>query len=360
MSALPTTDPRTDHCELGTHVRFVGAGTSTDPGHRSDGTHAAIAGVGSPVRPAHIWIDAQSRSDGSDDSARHDHSRTDAHGTSAVAGNSQQPEAILPALPTRDAPRVADSLLLIYADALDDLERVRIATENRVRSLRQVKGLDGSPEADRMDAMVTGLRSLEHGAELELKRALRKHPLGPWIKATVGIGEKQGGRLLAAIGDPATRRTVSQLWAYCGYHVLSAGHSENGHQKNLAGGDPSSNPGQQGIGTHLGHAGVAPTRKRGQKANWNSDAKMRAFLVAESCMKKRHSPYRIVYDNGRAKYADALHPTECKRCGPAGKPAAAGSPLSDGHKHARALRLVAKAVLRDLWIEARRVQEIAE
>lgn len=36
------------------------------------------------------------------------------------------------------------------------------------------------------------------------------------------------------------------------------------------------------------------------------------------------------------------------------------SPLSDGHKHARALRLVAKAVLRDLWIEARRVQEIAE
>lgn len=31
------------------------------------------------------------------------------------------------------------------------------------------------------------------------------------------------------------------------------------------------------------------------------------------------------------------------------------SPLSDGHKHARALRAVAKAVLRDLWREARRL-----
>lgn len=360
MSALPVNDPRTDHPLGDTHIAAVGAGTSVDPGHFDVEAHTPYAGVDSPARPDHVLSDAHRCIAGSGDSARHDHSRTDAHGTSAVAGNSQQPEAILPALTTADSPRVADSLLLIYADALDDLERVRIATENRVRSLRQVKGLDGSPEADRMDAMVTGLRALEHGAELELKRALRKHPLGPWIKATVGIGEKQGGRLLAAIGDPATRRTVSQLWAYCGYHVLPADHATPDPHSLGVGGDPSSNPGHPLGGDHPLSAGVAPTRKRGQKANWNGDAKMRAYLVAEACMKQRHSPYRIVYDNGRAKYADALHPTECKRCGPAGKPAAAGSPLSDGHKHARALRLVAKAVLRDLWIEARRVQEIAE
>lgn len=360
MSALPINDPRTGHRTPDTQMPFAGAGTSTDPGHRGDDAHTSPAGVGSSVRPDQDPDDPHDSCVGPDDSAHPSQVSPASHPTPAGVGDSQQPEAILPALTMADSPRVADSLLLIYADALDDLERVRIATENRVRSLRQVKGLDGSPEADRMDAMVTGLRALEHGAELELKRALRKHPLGPWIKATVGIGEKQGGRLLAAIGDPATRRTVSQLWAYCGYHVLPADHATPDPHSLGVGGDPSSNPGHPLGGDHPLSAGVAPTRKRGQKANWNGDAKMRAYLVAEACMKQRHSPYRIVYDNGRAKYADALHPTECKRCGPAGKPAAAGSPLSDGHKHARALRLVAKAVLRDLWIEARRVQEIAE
>lgn len=49
----------------------------------------------------------------------------------------------------------------------------------------------------------------------------------------------------------------------------------------------------------------------------------------------------------------AVHQMPCIRCGPAGKPAPAGSPLSDGHKHARALRAVAKAVLKNMWREAR-------
>lgn len=67
------------------------------------------------------------------------------------------------------------------------------------------------------------------------------------------------------------------------------------------------------------------------------------------------TPYGKVYIDGRAKYADAVHNHPCPRCGPIGKPAPAGSPLSDAHKHARALRLVAKAILKDLWREAARI-----
>jgi hypothetical protein len=62
-----------------------------------------------------------------------------------------------------------------------------------------------------------------------------------------------------------------------------------------------------------------------------------------------------VYDAAREQYAEAVHPTECVRCGPAGKPALPGSPLSAGHQHARALRRVSKEILRDLWLEARMV-----
>jgi len=222
------------------------------------------------------------------------------------------------------------SLLTIYADLLEDLERSRIATENRVRALRQVKGLAGSPEEERLDSIAMGLAEAERKATNELRKAVKAHPLGEWIGGQLGVGEKQAGRLLGVLGDPAlrvdpetgeaTERTVSQLWSYCGY----------------------------------GDARLQ-VRRRGEKGNWNATLKMRAHLIAESCMKTPTSPYRKVYDEARAKYADAVHAEECKRCGPSGKPAQRGTELSDGHKHARALRLVAKTFLRDLWEESRRV-----
>jgi hypothetical protein len=83
---------------------------------------------------------------------------------------------------------------------------------------------------------------------------------------------------------------------------------------------------------------------------------MRAYLVAVSIV-KAGGPYREVYDVARAKYLDAVHAAPCKRCGPAGKPAQPGSPISAGHQHARALRIVAKEVLKDLWREAKRLHE---
>lgn len=226
-------------------------------------------------------------------------------------------------------------LITVYADLVDDLERSRIATENRIRSLCQIKGLAGSPEEVRLDSIAMGLAQAERQAENELRKAVKLHPLGEWVGRTIGVGEKQAGRLLGVLGDPSLRvdpetgeaieRTVGQLWSLAGY------------------GDATKQ-----------------VRKRGEKANWNPQIKMRAYLIAESCIKQSESPYRAVYDAGREKYAEAKHEGECKRCGPSGKPAQPGSDLSDGHKHARAMRLVSKAILKDMWIEARnlRTQEV--
>lgn len=277
---------------------------------------------------------------------------SDAQWTPAVV----PPEPTCSTEPIENSAR-ADALLLLYADALDDLERVRIATENRVRSLVQVKGMEGSPEQARLEGLCDGLKAMEHGAELELKRALRSHPLGPWVKRTVGVGEKQGARLLAAIGDPGERRTVSQLWAYCGYHVLNPSHdappaqyasagvhplhpdqSQHDSLSLLVGVDPSSDTAHGRTAAHTDAGGVAPRRRKGVKANWNSTAKMRAYLIAESCIKQRHSPYRAKYDTRRAHTA-TTHPE-----------------WTDGHSHADALRVVAKEVLKDLWVEARRIR----
>jgi hypothetical protein len=143
------------------------------------------------------------------------------------------------------------------------------------------------------------------------------------VKATKGVGEKQGARLLAAIGDVTynhladrPRRGPAELWAYCGYHCLAVQRSS----------DTRKNPGGETI---------AARRKKGERSNWNATAKMRAFLIAESCIKCMDSPYRAVYDKARASWVDR--------------------DVKDGHKHNHALRLVAKAVLRDLFLAARRL-----
>jgi hypothetical protein len=289
--------PASDYVTVDTQAPNV-AGTPLPPGHKAIAAHDADAGGDLPT-------------------------------TKHAATSKEAPSSAVPSTPgqsVRDTHSgtaggdLADAVLLVLADALDDLERVRIATENRVRSLGQVKGLEGTREQERMQVIADGIADLEHKAELDLKRAMRAHPLGPWVKRTVGLGEKQAARLIAAVGDPADRANPAKLWQYCGH------------------GDPARS-----------------RRRKGELLEHNPTAKMRTFLCAEACMKQRHSPFRAVYDAGREKYADAVHTEPCPRCGPKGKPAPVGSPLSDGHKHARALRLVGKAILLDLWREARTI-----
>lgn len=352
-----------------------------------------------------------------------DHTATDGH-KAPVAGEQDQPTAKAQARPTplplsaddsppaasgRPAPiwytpQVGDPFLALAADVVDDLEKVRTANENRLRQLtRSETDTDGEergfgltaehPDVARLAAMVAAMMCdskvalalgiekrrqsagccLEHDAIKNLERLMRKHPLGPWVKANRGVGEKQAARLLAAIGDPYIRpeitradgtvepsrpRTVSELWAYCGLHVLPAGQLPGDTQVRAASGNQTgSHPDQRETDAQSPFVGVAPKRQKGQRANWSTVAKTRAYLVAESCLKQRTSPFRIVYDDTRAKYTDAIHKVPCARCGPSGKPAPAGSPLSDGHKHARAMRAMSKAVLKELWREAKRLHE---
>jgi hypothetical protein len=195
----------------------------------------------------------------------------------------------------------ADALLLVLADALDDLERVRIASSNRLRALRDAKGLAGSKAEQRMAVMVEDLERLEHDAILDLQRAMRSHPLGPWVKRTTGVGEKQAARLIAAIGWPADRANPAKLWQFAGH------------------GDPARS-----------------RRVRGERMTFSPGAKMRTHLVAVSCIKHASSPYRPVYEREREKWSSR--------------------DVTDGHRHNHALRVVGKRILLDLWREARLIE----
>lgn len=239
-----------------------------------------------------------------------------------------------------------DSLQLQLAAAfLDDVEGLRKATENRSRKPTPPTkcGHCGDCGACRsftdrswqwmaLQASGAGMQWEQHGqriAELEdvairaLRKALRDHPLGPWVRATTGIGEKQGARLIAAIGDPywnlledRPRRGPAELWAYCGQA-----------------------PGQR--------------RMKGTTSNWNADAKMRAHLCSEAAVKagvrkldgcddadgydvagrQAITPYGERYLRARASWA--------------------GREVCDAHKNQHALHCVAKEITKDLWRAAR-------
>ena len=239
-----------------------------------------------------------------------------------------------------EASSLADPFLALAADMLDDTERTRIANENRLRQLTRSEadsdgeergfGLDLShPDVARVAALVDALKKIEHDATLNLNRRLRKHPLGPWIKAQKGIGEKQAARLLAVVGDPYWHdaqdrpRLVSELWSYCGH-----GDAKRRIRKGMTQGD--------------------------LLACGSPVAKMRIHLIAEACLKAQ-GPYADVYYGRKEATKGRLHAVECRRCGPAGHPALPGSPWPPAHRHADALRITAKEILRDLWTEARRL-----
>jgi hypothetical protein len=237
-----------------------------------------------------------------------------------------------------------DHGLGLLAALVDDTEGIRKSTQNRLR-----QAITKEPDSDGITRglglppdhlIVITIREIleihsaaEKQAIKQLEKRMKAHPLGPWVTKTPGIGLKQGARLLAAIGDPywhvkqGRPRTVSELWSYAGYSTRPV--------------DPDSELFKQG------QLSVAVRRRRGEKANWSSNAKTRAYLVAESCMKsvgsgnRPRSPYRDVYE-ARREHTAVTHPE-----------------WTDGHSHNDALRIAAKAILKGLWRAARDIHDQA-
>ena len=253
---------------------------------------------------------------------------------------------------------LSDPFLALAADVLDDAERTRIANENRLRQLTRSEadsdglergfGLDEShPDVARLAALVDMLKQIEHQAGLNLNRLLRQHPLGPWVKAQKGIGEKQAARLLAVVGDPYVNeqtgeiRTVSQLWAYCGHGDPSRRKFKGMTQADLFTlGNPTAKSRLWLISCAVLKAGGGEEKARGP-----ADSRQGTPSLAAAYYHRKRATV------GRE------HARECVRCGPSGKPAQIGSPWSDAHRHADALRVLGKTILRELWIEAKRIHE---
>lgn len=345
------------------HTSSAAAEPSSFNGQSSDETHAlpavegdsSAAATGHPRRQVYCAAAESSCPDGHRSTA--DRQLTNAaratSSESAITGSYTQsvhagsdqaedgsPTANVVPSPTGRAP-LADPFLAFLADMREDLQLLRIANENRLRHLtRDVPDEDGvmrglgmderSPEVASVAAIVEAMRKQEHQADLNLKRQMRKHPLAPWLKQQRGVGVGTlPARLLAIIGDPYVNvvtgevRTVSQLLSYCGH------------------GDPNRK------------------RRKGMSqadalAMGNPEAKKVLFLISTSIL-KAGGPWREVYDARKEATEGRVHADPCVRCGPSGKPAAEGSPWSNAHRHADALRITGKRLLAAIYDEAKRL-----
>lgn len=373
-----TTDSLARHATYDDHATVAGEGTDHRPGHDLGAYHVGPAGPVqtspqatdqlTPITPAPAGTKPASGQCSPDDQSCNaagfnttdslspsdaqatpavgsdpldDHSLDAPHTGAVVESETEDGSATTRTrLLTGGRTSLADPLLDLAADTLDDLERTWLANANRLRQLtRTVADSDGEergfgydethPEVAALAAVVESLDRLVKDASRNLERKLRAHQLWPWVKAQKGVGPKQAARLLAAIGDPYWHsaedrpRSPSELRQYCGH------------------GDPARS-----------------RRRKGERVEYSPTAKMRVHLIAESCVKAGvrklpDAPDRFTPETRKAvaHYGQVYHDRRTATW--------QREDWTDGHKQNDALRVVGKEFLLDLWREAKRIHEAA-
>ena len=227
--------------------------------------------------------------------------------------------------------------LRVYAECLADAMEHRKAVANRLRS--------GTVDEAISIGLLENLESTEKLLRKGLRGSLRKAApeIVAWIKsdAAKGIGEETVARLIGVVGhpliarphhwegegdkrklvaDPEYKRSVSQLWSYCGH-----GDPTRRRRKGMSVEEAF------GLGSPRAKTLVYLCAESAVKAGLRKLEGADATFTPDS--REAVSGYGQVYLDRR------IHTWERDDWTP-------------GHKHADALRIVGKRILRDLWIAA--------
>jgi hypothetical protein len=251
--------------------------------------------------------------------------------------------------------------LRIWAESYEDTQRARISCTNRMER--------GGIDPDLFRPQLESLGLAEHQIGLAMRRSYRRlirthfPAVEDWQKNTFGIGEHLLARLLGATGHPRLANPYTWMADPPSEHDCGG---TCGTDRHLVAEPPFERSLRQWY-SYCGYGDPARKRRKGMTAEdamalGNPRAKMLLHLLAEAAMKCRPpevSPeaivraaptplaqpenvsvakpppagrfrYRRIYDEGRARYTDH-------------------DDWTAGHQHNAALRLIAKAILRDLW-----------
>ena len=240
---------------------------------------------------------------------------------------------------------MALSPLKFWTTTYDDLEKLRFATENRMRSMI----LDHN-ELTYYDPTRQVIRDLQNTSKKEVEKLFKQgYPeLYAWAREIPGLSNCWGlARLVGTIGDP---------------FIATPSHFEKQDGKRVQVFDP---PYLRTVKQLKSYCGVGDSKRRRTrrgiteaefKTCGRKDAQSILFNIVKGCISqtgKKYenrkqsliSPYRISYEQWRYFYLDTIHkedPDECTLC--------KGQALwSDKHQDLASRRNVAQEIIQRIW-----------
>lgn len=204
--------------------------------------------------------------------------------------------------------------LRLHAEMYEDAVKAFVAISNRASR----SDLDPDIYAQQVKLMKSTKEALGKALVVVYRQVVPQEII-EWQESTPALGAHTLARLLGLTGHPRIAlphhwegsgedrvlvadephlRTIGQFRAYCGH-----GDPSRKRRKEMSAGDAAA----------LG----------------SPRAKMVTYLLADAARKNRNSPYRMVYDLARVKYAER--------------------DWTLGHQDAAAMRKVGKEILKDLW-----------
>lgn len=230
--------------------------------------------------------------------------------------------------------------LRMWAATYDAASRNKMATDARFRELTNLQ--QHLPGAE--DQKMYAAKQKDHARKMLFAAYQRAFPtIYAWAVNVPGLATSSDlAWLLALTGDPRVKQPYIRLTDEPAGHVCC---EKCGPGKHLVALEETPRKVSE-LWSYCGH-GAAIKRRKGMTAaealaGGNTMAKTLAHRLAEACMKmpggttktgtvRKRSPYRDVYDAVRLK-------VEVRE------------DWTDGHKHNHAVRLTAKAILKDLWL----------
>jgi len=177
-------------------------------------------------------------------------------------------------------------------------QKTRILVENHIRGRRNL-GLEIHPS---LLAAQTIYANLEAEAEKALA-VIKTDPLWPAFEAIKGVDTVLGAGI-RGLFDPWAFSNIQKAWKYAGYAVEEDG--------------------------------VGQRKRKGRKAGFSVPLKTRLWQAANNTMRNRDSTFRPLYDAMKEKALASLPEKKGRK----------------GHAHNRAMRYVAKQIVKYLWCYA--------
>jgi Transposase IS116/IS110/IS902 family. len=247
-------------------------------------------------------------------------------------------------------------------DLYYDLQKSRIALENRLRAIKQERSHQSEEEAKVLYSVLEDVVRMEKAIPRAFQAYVVSSPVSPWLSHVKGIGIILAANLVSIYGDCSKFDTISKMWAYTGLHVIKRCENckkryfdselekqkfiekmvkrlEDMAQRRKNGSQFKKEEAEKRVKGWICSCeqpkpySCAPSMRGDEIPDWNKNARVLAFKIADSFIKHECFGQRLY----KQFYAEELNK---------GKP--------KGKAYMTARRKVVKIFLANYWINARK------